>query len=177
MLGSRKIASLTYVARAEDGMTPLAADGHVAELSLPPLLADALQRPVAAAVHTAGEQAAFGAVVTLVAHVTSAMDKKIVPSHHIRLPRNQQERHHLFSHAITRPVAEPVLRVTALPANGLGAIDALPPRITVALVRPVAGPVEAPWQWNTVLQRQKVFLWSKTTNHFRKLYFTWQAWP
>ena len=23
----------------------------------------------------------------------------------------------------------------------------------------------------------KVFLWSKTTNHFRKLYFTWQAWP
>ena len=177
MLGSRKRASLTYVAGAEDGVTPLAADGHVAELSLPPLLADALQRPVAAAVHTAGEQAAFGAVVTLVAHVTSAMDKKIVPSHHIRLPRNQQERHHLFSHAITRPVAEPVLRVTALPANGLGAIDALPPRITVALVRPVAGPVEAPWQWNTVLQRQKVFLWSKTTNHFRKLYFTWQAWP
>ena len=80
MLGSRKIASLTYVARAEDGMTPLAADGHVAELSLPPLLADALQRPVAAAVHTAGEQAAFGAVVTLVAHVTSVTDKKIV--HH-----------------------------------------------------------------------------------------------
>ena len=61
-------------------MAPLAADGDVAELPLPPVLADALQRPVAAAVHAAGEQAAFGAVVTLVAHVTSAMDKKIAPS-------------------------------------------------------------------------------------------------
>ena len=84
--GSRKIASFTYVAGAEDGMTPLAADGYVAKLSLPPLLADALQRPVAAAVHTAGEQAAFGAVVTLVAHVTSVMDKKIVPSHQASPP-------------------------------------------------------------------------------------------
>ena len=84
MLG--KIAKPPYVTRAEDGMTPLAADGHVAELSLPPLLADALQRPVAAAVHTAGEQAAFGAVVTLVAHVTSVMDKKIVPSHQASPP-------------------------------------------------------------------------------------------
>ena len=82
MLGSRKIVSLTYMAGAEDGMTPLAADGYVAELTLPPLLADALQRPVAAAVHTSGEEAAFGAVVTLVAHVTSVMDNKIqVPSH------------------------------------------------------------------------------------------------
>ena len=67
-------------------MTPLAADGHVAELSLPPLLADALQRPVAAAVHTSGEEAAFGAVVTLVAHVTSVVDKKIVPSHQSSSP-------------------------------------------------------------------------------------------
>ena len=42
--------------------------------------------------------------------------------------------------------------MTALPANGLGAVDAFPPRPAVALIRPVASPVEAPGEWHAVLR-------------------------
>ena len=62
-------------------MTSFAAFGNVAELALPPLFARALQRPLAVAVHATGKKAAVGAVVTLVAHVTSVHENQVDPIH------------------------------------------------------------------------------------------------
>lgn len=57
----------------------------------------------------------------------------------------------MYSHAVSRPIAEAVLGVTVLPANGLGAVDTVPPLLAVALVRPVTSPVEAPREGDAVL--------------------------
>ena len=174
MLG--KMASPPYVTRAEDGMTPLAADGDVAELSLPPLLADALQRPVAATVHTAGEEAAFGAVVTLVAHVASAMDKKIVPSHQASPPPTGT------TSSLVLTCNHPACRRTRTRGDSPACKWPWSNRCPATPSHSCTRTTCCRSRGGTLAMEHssaetKVFLWSKTTNHFRKMHFTWQAWP
>ena len=58
-------------------MAVFLADGLVAKLSLPPLLAFALERTVAVAVDAPGKEAALGAVVARVAHVATGTKQKM----------------------------------------------------------------------------------------------------
>ncbi len=67
-------AGVTHGAGSVDGVAALLADGLVAELAAPALLAVALQGPVAGAVEAAGEDGAIVAVLTLPADVTAGRE-------------------------------------------------------------------------------------------------------